>query len=125
MKKIPIIVVAIIVTLISCLGDIASATDPESCKDVMFVFARGSGQTYHGSDEWTALNSEVERQIGNIGVSYGVHELDYPAIAIDFFTGLGAFISGGDAFAFGRSVQQGSANLRRLYRLLPNGICLF
>lgn len=50
------------------------------------------------------------------GFSYGIDDLDYPAVSVhNPINAIGAKISGGKAFAFGRSVSAGVANLLSYY----------
>ena len=51
------------------------------------------------------------------GYSYRVTDLEYPAVSVSSpLNALGAKISGGKAFAFGRSVNAGINNLKNYYR---------
>jgi len=87
-----------------------------NCKDVQFVFARGSGQMRHASGEWLSMQGAVATQMASLSVSYGIYEVDYPAIAINFLNILPTFFSGGEAFAFGESVRAGATDIVRFAR---------
>jgi len=51
------------------------------------------------------------------GYSYRVTDLDYPAVSVNApLNALGAKISSGKAFAFGRSVKSGVSSLKNYYR---------
>ena len=50
------------------------------------------------------------------GFSYGIDDLDYPAVSVhNPINAIGAKISGGKAFAFGKSVSAGVTNLLSYY----------
>lgn len=94
------------------------------CPSVQFVFARGSGESI-GGPSYEAWRSSIERRMNKLTVSYGFYELgsaiygghQYPATAVSGdFNGivnlLGAAISGGTLFKFGKSVDEGVAELK-------------
>ncbi len=93
---------------------LATDSSATSCDDIEIIFARGSGQKLEDEDYLvykTSITAELLRQKSNLKV--GFHELDYPAVDLDFFTLLGSKVSGGAAFAFGDSVKQGIAELKK------------
>lgn len=119
-------VFAVIVALI--LGNtfpIVSATALSSdCSDVEFIFARGSGE-HLGDVSYSAWHDNIIAQVQGLDLKYDFYELgsqsyggyQYPATAVsggvgEFFTLLGAFVSSGDSFKFGASVEQGVGELK-------------
>lgn len=87
----------------------------ESCKDVQFVFARGSGTGFGASEEWVSFERAIRLQMAEVGVSYGVREVEYEAIEADFFVSIGALVSGGKAYRFGKSVAEGVSDVVNFY----------
>lgn len=98
----------------------ASAT---ACEDVQFIFARGSGEALSGPS-YTAWRDHIIEKLGVTTLRYRFYELgsqtingyQYPAVSVGSdLSGVGnlvgAAISGGSAFEFGRSVEQGSGEL--------------
>lgn len=95
------------------------------CDDVQFIFARGSGEALQGPSE-TAWRTELTKLLGTkSNLQYSFYELgsspqggsQYPAAAVSGSASgignlLGAYISAGSAFAFGRSVQAGRTELQ-------------
>lgn len=95
-----------------------------SCDDVKFIFARGSGEKLvdKSSQAWI---SNITTLIRDTGLSYSFYELgsrsyggyQYPAVSVsEGLSGianlLGAAVSAGEAFEFGRSVEQGKGELK-------------
>ncbi|MCL2869747.1 cutinase family protein [Candidatus Saccharibacteria bacterium] len=88
------------------------------CKDIDFIFARGSGQKIKDK-EYSAFfkaNDDLLHQQTNLTYQFydlGTESYDgmqYPAVKIDnsFYThAIGAYTSGGGAFAYGNSVREG------------------
>ena len=76
------------------------------CRDIEFVFARGSGAERMASAEWTAFRDEMSRLAGFKNYSYRVSDLDYPAVSVQkpFTNALGALVSAGQYYKFGQSV---------------------
>lgn len=94
--------------------------DNYSCKDIEIIFARGSGQKINDIDS-QLLKHYLTSDLSRTFISYNFYELGedpdsiykYPAISVDnFFVSAGAFLSGGDAYAFGESVKTGSLELK-------------
>lgn len=119
------LMIAVLFTIsnVVLLPDIAVAVD-YSCNDVTFVFARGSGEQL-GDTSATAWQTEIHNQLIGTGLKYDFYELgtmsqggyQYPAAAVSgnlgsYITMLGAYVSGGSAFEFGRSVRQGVEELK-------------
>ncbi len=110
-----------VVGQILCPSDSALAT---SCDDVQFIFARGSGEAL--SDvSFNAWHSALERQVSRLALKYSFYELgssahggyQYPAVSVSnglggIMTLAGAYVSGGSAFDFGASVDQGANELK-------------
>lgn len=92
------------------IGNIANAADKKSaggCSDVVGIFVRGSGE-----ERWTGVNYQdfkrtLAEKLATTSLSYDFIDLDYPAVAIDFWVAVGAFFSGGNAYTFGNSVKRG------------------
>lgn len=76
------------------------------CRDIEFVFARGSGAERLASAEWAAFRDGMSRVAGFKNYSYRVSDLDYPAVSVQkpFTNALGALVSAGQYYAFGQSV---------------------
>lgn len=94
------------------------------CDDIIFVFARGSGEQL-GDTSAMAWQTELRNQLHGTGLRFSFYELgsesyggyQYPAVAISgtlgsYLTMLGAYISSGSTFAFGSSVKQGKGELK-------------
>lgn len=99
----------------------ATNSSATSCDDIKFIFARGSGQKLEDEDYLafkTAITNELSNRKPNL--KWDFYELGssseygakYPAIALSFFTVLGAKVSAGNAFAFSESVRQGIIELK-------------
>ena len=89
------------------------------CPDVQVIFARGSGGERYESGDYLAFKKAMEEKLKTTELTYEFEDLDYPAVSIDVFDGhlgtiLGAYFGGGDAYEFGDSVHQGTAELLRL-----------
>lgn len=87
------------------------------CVDLEFVFARGSGAEYQKSDMWLKYQSEMKKLSERLGYSYRITDVEYPAVSvIDPFTNaIGAYVSAGQYYEFGRSVKAGVSSLREYY----------
>lgn len=100
---------------------LATPISAQSCDDVKFIFARGSGQSL-GAAEYSSFKSSIETALrkASLGLKYSFYELgsasygggQYPAIAMDTISAIGAKISAGRAFDFGNSVRQGKTELK-------------
>ena len=79
------------------------------CVDLEFVFARGSGAEYQKSDMWLKYQSEMKKLSERLGYTYRITDVEYPAVSvIDPFTNaIGAYVSAGQYYEFGRSVKAG------------------
>lgn len=119
-----------------CVANIVSVSPASaiSCNDVQFIFARGSGEKL--SDvSFTAWHDGIIEALGTTTLHYDFYELgsqklngyQYPAVAVSgSLTGignlLGAAISGGSTFEFGRSVDQGTGELEA-YLARTSALC--
>ena len=85
-----------------------------ACTDVEFVYVRGSGQVLGDTEEWRQFQREAKKLAERNGYTYKIYDLDYPAVAISQpSVAVGAFVSAGEAFKFGRSVDAGVNNLNQ------------
>ncbi len=120
----------LVMVVLSCLTTSLILIPPgnieaTSCHDVIFIFARGSGESLNGSS-YRAWKKEIQIAMSrlNLQISYNFYELgsepqygaQYPAAAVSgsieaIGNMLGAFVSGGAAFSFGKSVDIGSTEL--------------
>ena len=114
MKK--FIYVLIVAGIVAGLVVSAGAEASVDCKDVQFVFARGSGTAYGENDMWRSLQTEVSAQMAGVGVSYGVYEVNYPAVGINAWNILPTWISAGRVFEFGDSVSDGAVDVVGFYK---------
>ena len=94
-----------------------------ACKDISFIFARGSGQAVKTGPDYLAFKSAMEAAIKNLDITYDFYDLgsraidgyQYPAVSIENpITSAGAIVSAGAANKFGDSVKDGSAELQSL-----------
>lgn len=76
---------------------------------------RGSGQELEKSAEYEALRSSLYEFFKQNGRSYSLTDLDYPAQGINLRTGLGAFVSAGRSYSYGKSVRRGVEKLKEYY----------
>jgi hypothetical protein len=76
------------------------------CADIQFVFARGSGAPHGTSAEWLAFKESMTTFAEKRNYRAEVSDLAYPAVSIQdpLSNALGAFVSAGQYYAFGRSV---------------------
>ena len=79
----------------------------QNCRDIEFVFARGSGQPHLIGDTYLEFQRDMSSVAESLGASYRVTDLDYEAVAISTGNILGVYVSAGEAYSFGRSVQTG------------------
>ena len=85
-----------------------------SCPDLKIIFARGSGGERWTDQNYLTFRSEIEEKLKLINLNYEFEDLDYPAVGVgNLFTLLGTFVSGGEAYEFGQSVDIGTTNLVR------------
>lgn len=101
-----------------------SATQP--CVDYLVIFARGSGEELHTNIDHQAFSKAMSEIFHKLPQhSYRYYQLGesnsfgqpYPAIGIEDPKVIsGAILSGGKAYAFGRSVKAGINELTNLYQ---------
>lgn len=102
----------------------AAPTFATNCDDVKFIFARGSGEEL-GDVNSQAWMTSITSLIRNTSLVYSFYELgsrsyggyQYPAVSVSGSVSgianlLGAAVSAGEAFEFGRSVDQGRGELK-------------
>lgn len=132
MKKRLSLFLTILATLIqSTFLPFSPVTAAEACKDIEIVFADGSGAKIGGTDEnYNDFRTAVDNVLAHSGFSYHFYELgskkqgvyQYPAEGIgieslkNIITTLGAFISAGESYAYGESVNQGVGEVRTYVR---------
>ena len=112
MKKIFIVILCMVGGLL--FGGRASAA---SCVDIEFVFARGSGGVHVENVEYQAFVRTMTKMANRIGMaSYRFTDVDYPAVSVSVpANAIGAYISAGKYYAFGRSVTSGVDWLTNYY----------
>lgn len=118
--------IAVVLLVAATFGDFLStpAAALPACDDVQFIFARGSGEKL-GDVSYQAWQSSIAAILASTSLQASFYELgsksvagyQYPAVSVsDDFWGyvnlLSAFFTGGDAFEFGKSVEQGSEELQ-------------
>lgn len=94
------------------------------CAAVEFVFARGSGESINGPS-YQSWHTTIEQRMQSSPLSYHFYELgsssqdgyQYPATSVSGDSSgvinlIGAAISGGELFDFGKSVDKGEAELK-------------
>ena len=98
------------------------AVSANSCNDVSFIFARGSGEPVAGKNFKSfksAINSVIRSELTmlkynfyDLGSStHGGHK--YPAVSVENpNVSVGAYVSAGQAFEFNRSVEEGIAEIK-------------
>lgn len=100
------------------------AVSAAECSAVEFIFARGSGESIHGPS-YQSWHSAIEQRMQSSPLSYQFYELgsssqnghQYPAVSVSGDSSgvinlIGAAISGGALFDFGKSVDEGEAELK-------------
>lgn len=113
---------ALALTIASTFRYVSQSVTAENsnCKDVSFIFARGSGQKVKTGPDYLAFKSAVENKIADLNITYDFYDLgsrvidghQYPAVSIENpLTATGAIVSAGDANRFGDSVKAGRAEL--------------
>ncbi|MBR3236653.1 cutinase family protein [Candidatus Saccharibacteria bacterium] len=94
-------------------------TEALECPDLRVLFARGSGGARYTSGHYLAFKEAMDSKLKTSGLKYEIDDLDYSAVSIDIREGhldvlVGAFLSGGEAYEFGESVHEGTAELLRV-----------
>lgn len=92
----------------------------ENCNDLELIFTRGSGEIQNENRSFQEFINSLEPKLKTTTLKYKFIDLDYPAIAVnDFGIMLGAFISGGTAYEYGKSMDIGAENLKNLVNSHP------
>ena len=89
----------------------------ESCPDLKIIFARGSGAEVDTSSDYLEFRSTLETKLNTTELSYEFVDLNYPAVGVgieNLGVTLGAFLSGGEGYEFGKSVNVGVENLSKI-----------
>jgi hypothetical protein len=95
-------------------GVSASSLDDSSCSEYEFIFARGSGQSLDDVD-YRTFKDKINDKLA--GLNYEFYELGtanngYPAYSPDgLLSVLGTYISAGESYKFGESVERGIEEL--------------
>jgi len=113
-----LIATSIIAPLIRLLP--ATALSPTPCSDIEFVWVRGSGQSADAGD-YLAYQRAIHDRLSMEGAlfSYSFSEIDYPAVAIhpssigNILTATGGWLTSGEGFNYGSSVDTGVTALLR------------
>ena len=91
----------------------ANSSAEANCSDYEFIFARGTGQKMNDKD-FNAYKAEILKKLKGQKISFyelGTKAGGYPAIPLNFWTALGAYVSAGQSYKYGESVQTGSKEL--------------
>lgn len=125
-------------TVSAAFANSVEMSDPNMvCTDLKIIFARGSGSQIHATNYQvfeqafidTFADSGLSLSFYELGSSsYGGYSYPSPGIGIytwqRFTTSLGALFSGGGAYSYGKSVEEGSNEARvyinRLLSVCPN-----
>lgn len=125
MKRIALITFCLVSIFITTTQPTLAISSPGTCANVDLIFARGSGQTL-GDDarEATRFFKQIEAKIPATHITTSKYELGtqfysnhkYPAVDITWgslpnTTGVGAKLSAGKAFQYGKSVSEGTLEL--------------
>ena len=116
MKPLKYFFLTVFSLVIVCFSSLtASSLDDSDCMDYEFIFARGSGQSLNDVD-FRTLKEKVEAKLGD-ETRYEFYELGtanngYLAYSPDgIFSVLGTYISAGESYKFGESVERGTEEL--------------
>lgn len=120
------------ILLVLQLVVIAPPVKAATCEDVHFIFARGSGEKLSGPSA-TAWKEALTAKVSKTSLTYSFYELgskswggaQYPAVAVSGSLGaignlVGAYISAGSAFEFGRSVEEGERELKTYLKTISS-----
>lgn len=109
----------------------ADAIDPTSCKDISFIFVRGSGQALN-DHEYQTWKGDIDNKLQPTSITYDSYELGaepamgddvYPAVPVGIIHPLrdvGASLSNGQWFSYGRSVNKGVKELTEYINLVTS-----
>lgn len=105
-------VLAIITIIGSIPFSLALNSRASACPDLSLIFIRGSGEERETGESFQSFKNSLEPKLKTTSLTYDFTDLDYPAISVtDLSVLLGAFVSGGEAYAFGESVDAGAKKL--------------
>lgn len=122
MKRILEVIMAAAVLVATTNVFTPNGAKANNCKDVKVIWTNGSGATINGTDNnYLDFRAAVTGELKKLNYSFDFYELgseahggyQYPAAGIgieslkDFFTMIGAWLSAGQSYNYGRSVEQG------------------
>lgn len=81
-----------------------------------FVFARGSGQPQDTGKSFLEFQKNMTLAAKQAKLSYRITDLSYEAVAISVANVLGTYVSAGEAYSFGRSIDGGVSQLEYYMR---------
>lgn len=111
-KILSILIIAGMLVMSLPVRALASEAD---CKDIEFVFIRGSGETKDYGESYQAFKESLSEKMSAISLTTNFRDLDYPAVSVaEIGTLVSAFFSGGDSGNFGDSVNAGVTELKRV-----------
>ena len=113
-EKIKIRYLVFALGLIFYSGINLQATQAANCPDVKIIFARGSGEAQDTDKSYTTFRASLRDKLATTKLKYQFADLKYPAVSVGgryFVNGIGAFLSAGEGYEFGRSMNQGYRNL--------------
>lgn len=124
MTKLRYILWAGLLMISNCVVSTNPATAVANCDDVKFIFARGSGEELNDTSA-TAWQSSITAAMQGVNLKYSFYELgsqmqggaQYPAVPVSgsldaIGNMIGAAVSAGQAFSFGRSIDTGIKELK-------------
>lgn len=96
-----------------------NSTAPPGCLDLIFLFARGSGQSQYDRD-FNAFSTAISARIAKITTKYQIldigtlphSDIHYPAISIQNLDGAGVFFSRGKLNKYHNSINAGVSELK-------------
>lgn len=110
-RKLVLAVVVVSTYLLTPVGYIYN-THAISCPDMKIIFARGSGQERWIGQDFINFKDELTEKLKLTSLKYDFLDLDYPAIGVaDILVLFSTFVSGGEAYGFGESVDLGVKKL--------------
>ncbi|MBQ6510832.1 cutinase family protein [Candidatus Saccharibacteria bacterium] len=124
MKSLKFILSGLLIVPATLFFPFLNSARAASCNDVIFVFARGSGEALNDVS-YQEFKTKIEENIPDDTLKYDFYELgsemqgdyQYPAIAIGIdtvehtITTIGAAAGAGGSYAFGESVKAGKEEL--------------
>ena len=120
-KQLAEIMLAGIVAFFQVSPAFMTPAQAESCPALKVVFARGSGEKRWEDQNFLSFKDTLGQKLSTVDLNYEFVDLDYPAVGIDNLNvALGAFISGGEAYEFGDSIDNG---VNKLVSLVNNPSC--